>query len=108
MHKELYNSAIANRRVQYERYGHRVDYYEQQNSLPAFKEVWTEYKQLGSQTLQATLKRSQTPERSSRIVLFSQWLGIPNHRILGFWHELQEKRITTTPESLLPLIRSLA
>ena len=57
MHKDLYNSAIANRRVQYERFGHSVDYYEQQNSLPAFKEVWTEYKQLGSQTLQATLKR---------------------------------------------------
>jgi putative transposase len=57
MHKELYNSAIANRRVQYERFGHSVSYYEQQNSLPAFKEVWTEYKQLGSQTLQATLKR---------------------------------------------------
>ncbi|GAB4175351.1 MAG: RNA-guided endonuclease TnpB family protein [Coleofasciculaceae cyanobacterium] len=57
MHKELYNAAIANRRTQYERYGHSVDYYEQQNSLPAFKEVWTEYKQLGSQTLQATLKR---------------------------------------------------
>ena len=57
MHKELYNSAIANRKVQYERFGHSVSYYEQQNSLPAFKEVWTEYKQLGSQTLQATLKR---------------------------------------------------
>lgn len=57
MHKDLYNSAIANRRVQYERFGHSVNYYEQQNSLPAFKEVWTEYKQLGSQTLQATLKR---------------------------------------------------
>jgi putative transposase len=57
MHKELYNSAIANRRTQYERFGYSVSYYEQQNSLPAFKEVWTEYKQLGSQTLQATLKR---------------------------------------------------
>ena len=57
MHKDLYNSAIANRKVQYEKFGHSVDYYEQQNSLPAFKEVWTEYKQLGSQTLQATLKR---------------------------------------------------
>ena len=57
MHKELYNAAIANRRTQYERFGHSVSYYEQQNSLPAFKEVWTEYKQLGSQTLQATLKR---------------------------------------------------
>jgi putative transposase len=57
MHKDLYNAAIANRRVQYERLGHSVSYYEQQNSLPAFKEVLTEYKQLGSQTLQATLKR---------------------------------------------------
>ena len=57
MHKDLYNAAIANRRVQYERFGHSVSYYEQQNSLPAFKEVLTEYKQLGSQTLQATLKR---------------------------------------------------
>ncbi|HAA30056.1 MAG TPA: transposase [Cyanobacteria bacterium UBA8553] len=57
MHKELYNAAIANRKVQYERFGHSVSYYEQQNSLPEFKEVWTEYKQLGSQALQATLKR---------------------------------------------------
>ncbi|GAB4195328.1 MAG: RNA-guided endonuclease TnpB family protein [Coleofasciculaceae cyanobacterium] len=57
MHKELYNAAIANRRTQYEKIGHSVNYLEQQNSLPAFKKVWTEYKQLGSQTLQATLKR---------------------------------------------------
>jgi putative transposase len=57
MHKELYNAAIANRKTQYERFRHSVSYYEQQNSLPAFKEVWTEYKLLGSQTLQATLKR---------------------------------------------------
>jgi putative transposase len=57
MHKDLYNAAIANRKIQYERFGHSVSYYEQQNSLPAFKEVLTEYKQLGSQTLQATLKR---------------------------------------------------
>jgi putative transposase len=57
MHKDLYNAAIANRKTQYERFGHSVSYYEQQNSLPAFKAVWTEYKQLGSQALQATLKR---------------------------------------------------
>jgi putative transposase len=57
MHKDLYNAAIANRKTQYERYGHSVSYYEQQNSLPAFKDVLTEYKRLGSQTLQATLKR---------------------------------------------------
>jgi putative transposase len=30
---------------------------EQQNSLPAFKEIWTEYKEINSQALQATLKR---------------------------------------------------
>ncbi len=34
-----------------------MDYFEQQNSLPAFKKVWPEYKELGAQTLQATLKR---------------------------------------------------
>ena len=65
MHCELYNAAIANRQTQYKRFGHEVDYFEQQNSLPAFKEGrlrgclrnWPEYKGLGSHTLQATLKR---------------------------------------------------
>jgi putative transposase len=37
LHKHLYNAAIANRKTQYERFGHSVNYYEQQNSLPAFK-----------------------------------------------------------------------
>jgi putative transposase len=57
MHKDLYNAALANRIVQYKKFGHSVDYFEQQNSLPAFKEVWAEYKELGSHALQATLKR---------------------------------------------------
>jgi putative transposase len=57
LHKHLYNAAIANRKTQYERFGHSVNYYEQQNSLPAFKQVWPEYKELGSHALQATLKR---------------------------------------------------
>lgn len=57
LHKELYNSAVCNRFTQYQKFGHRVDYLEQQNSLPAFKEVWTEYKQCNCMTLQATLKR---------------------------------------------------
>ena len=38
MHCELYNAAIANRQTQYKCFGHSVDYFEQQNSLPAFKE----------------------------------------------------------------------
>lgn len=57
MHQALYNAALYNRKTQYQKFGHSVDYFEQQNCLPAFKEVWTEYKALGSQALQATLKR---------------------------------------------------
>jgi putative transposase len=57
LHKELYNAAVSNRFTQYQKFGHQVDYLEQQNSLPAFKEVWTEYKEIASQSLQATLKR---------------------------------------------------
>ena len=57
MHCDLYNAAMANRRTQYKHFGYSVDYFEQQNSLPEFKEVWIEYAELGSHTLQATLKR---------------------------------------------------
>ncbi len=57
LHWYLYNAALSNRRTQYQRFHHKVDYFEQQNCLPAFKEVWTEFKELGSQALQATLKR---------------------------------------------------
>ncbi|MEH2372146.1 RNA-guided endonuclease InsQ/TnpB family protein [Nostoc sp.] len=57
LHKDLYNAAIANRKNQYKHFKKSVDYYEQQNCLPEFKEVWYEYKQLGSHALQATLKR---------------------------------------------------
>ncbi|MGH2413838.1 MAG: RNA-guided endonuclease InsQ/TnpB family protein [Microcystaceae cyanobacterium] len=57
MHQLLYNAAVANRKTQYQEFGHSVDYFEQQNCLPAFKEVWPEYKALGSHALQATLKR---------------------------------------------------
>lgn len=57
MHKDLYNAALANRKTQYQHFNHSVDYFEQQNSLPAFKEVWSEYKRLNSMSLQATLKR---------------------------------------------------
>jgi putative transposase len=57
LHKDLYNSAVSNRFTQYQKFGHQVNYFEQQNSLPAFKEVWTEYKECNCMTLQATLKR---------------------------------------------------
>ncbi len=57
LHCALYNAAVYNRKTQYQKFGHSVSYLEQQNSLPAFKEVWVEYKALGSHALQATLKR---------------------------------------------------
>ncbi len=57
LHAYLYNAAISNRRTQYEKFGQTVDYFQQQNCLPAFKEVWPEYRNLGSHALQATLKR---------------------------------------------------
>ena len=57
LHKDLFNAAVYNRFTQYKKFKHCVSYLEQQNSLPAFKEVWTEYKEINSQALQATLKR---------------------------------------------------
>jgi len=57
MHCNLYNAALANRITQYKKFGKSVNYFEQQNSLPEFKTVWPEYVELGSQALQATLKR---------------------------------------------------
>ena len=57
LHAYLYNAALAHRKTQYQKFGHSVDYFEQQASLPAFKETWTEYKALNAGSLQATLKR---------------------------------------------------
>ncbi len=57
LHKDLYNAAVNNRFTQYQKFNQSVSYFEQQNCLPVFKEVWTEYKKINSQALQATLKR---------------------------------------------------
>jgi putative transposase len=57
VHCYLYNSALADRKDSYKRLKQSVNYYDQQNRLPEFKEVWTEYKKLGSHALQSTLKR---------------------------------------------------
>ena len=57
LHAYLYNAALANRKTQYQKFNHSVDYFEQQASLPAFKETWIEYKALNAGSLQATLKR---------------------------------------------------
>ncbi|MCM0589900.1 MAG: transposase [Gloeotrichia echinulata IR180] len=57
LHQDLYNAAVSNRITSYKKFGKSVSYFEQQNCLPDFKEVWYEYKVCNSQTLQATLKR---------------------------------------------------
>jgi putative transposase len=57
LHCYLYNSALADRKDSYQKLNQSVGYFGQQNRLPAFKTVWAEFAELGSQSLQATLKR---------------------------------------------------
>ncbi len=57
LHCYLYNAALYERKVSYQKLSKSINYLEQQNCLPEFKKCWPEYKQLGSQTLQATVKR---------------------------------------------------
>ena len=44
LHAYLYNSALADRKDSYQKRGETVDYFDQQNRLPAFKETWQEYR----------------------------------------------------------------
>jgi putative transposase len=57
MHQQLYNAALYHRKTEYQRFGRSISYLDQQNCLPEFKKEWPEYVELGSQALQATLKR---------------------------------------------------
>jgi putative transposase len=57
LHAYVYNGAVSNRITQYRKFGHSVDYFEQQASLPGFKQTWVEYLELNAGSLQATLKR---------------------------------------------------
>ncbi len=57
MHCALYNAALSDRKTSYQKLGVSVGYFDQQNRLPEFKQVWPEYVELGSHALQATLKR---------------------------------------------------
>ncbi len=57
LHKLLYNACLEHRSTSYKKFGKSVDYFDQQNCLPEFKECWVEYKDLGSHALQGTVKR---------------------------------------------------
>ncbi len=57
LHCLLYNACVYQRKTDYQRFGKSINYFDQQNALPAFKECWPEYKKLGSHALQDTVKR---------------------------------------------------
>lgn len=57
LRKDLFNACLYHRKAEYQRFGNSISYYDQQNILPEFKECWVEYKELGSQALQSTVKR---------------------------------------------------
>ncbi len=57
LHCYLYNAAVSERKTMWKQWGISVDYFAQQNCLPDFKVEWPEFKALGSQAIQATLKR---------------------------------------------------
>ncbi|WP_228059990.1 RNA-guided endonuclease InsQ/TnpB family protein [Plectonema radiosum] len=57
LHKDLYNACVEHRKTSYKKFGKSIDYFDQQNCLPEFKGAWSEYKELGSHTLQDTVKR---------------------------------------------------
>ena len=57
LHKDLFNACLAERRTVYQHKGRSINYFDQQNALPKFKENFPDYKKLGSQALQATVKR---------------------------------------------------
>ncbi|MDJ0534336.1 MAG: transposase [Xenococcaceae cyanobacterium MO_207.B15] len=57
LHGYLYNACIAHRRFEWKKNQRTVDYFQQQNCLPAFKKEWVEFAYLHSQTLQSTVKR---------------------------------------------------
>jgi len=57
LHKDLYNACLYHRKTEYQKFGRSWGYIDQQNLLPGFKKAWPEYHKLGSQALQATVKR---------------------------------------------------
>lgn len=57
LHAELYNAALQERIDAYRKAGISIRYYDQQNCLPAIKDIRPELVALGSHALQETLRR---------------------------------------------------
>jgi putative transposase len=56
-HCYVFNACIGHRRFEWKKNQKTVDYFQQQNCLPAFKKEWVEFAHLHSQALQSTVKR---------------------------------------------------
>lgn len=55
--RELYNAALQERKEAWKYAGKSINYYDQQNDLPAIKEICPEYKEIGAHVLQDVLRR---------------------------------------------------
>lgn len=81
LHSYLYNACIAHRRFEWKSNQKTVDYFQQQNCLPAFKKEWVEFAYLHSQALQSTVKRVDLAYNS-----FLKGLrGLPKFKSIRFY-----------------------
>lgn len=78
LHGYLYNACIAHRRFEWKKNQKTVDYFEQQNCLPAFKKEWVEFAYLHSQALQSTVKRVDLAYNS----FFKGLRGLPKFKAI--------------------------
>lgn len=76
LHCYLYNACIAHRRFEWKKNQKIVDYFQQQNCLPAFKKEWVEFAHLHSQALQSTVKRADLAYNS----FFKGLRGLPKFK----------------------------
>jgi len=78
LHCYLYNACIAHRRFEWQKNQKTVDYFQQQNCLPAFKQEWVEFAYLHSPALQSTVKRVDLAYNS----FFQGLRGLPKFKAI--------------------------
>ena len=81
LHSYLYNACIAHRRFEWKKNQKTVDYFQQQNCLPAFKKEWVEFAYLNSQALQSTVKRCDLAYNS----FFQGLRSLPKFKPIRFY-----------------------
>lgn len=78
LHCYLFNACIAHRRMMWKKHQKSVNYFQQQNCLPAFKKEWVEFAYLHSQALQSTVKRVDLAYNS----FFKGLRGLPKFKAI--------------------------